>query len=38
LYYIQQLKQQLLSNNPGDATAKIWALVVFQNFYKKYLA
>jgi asparagine synthase (glutamine-hydrolysing) len=37
LPYIQRLKQQLLSNNPGDVQAKIWALIVFQNFYKKYL-
>ena len=35
--YIRQLKKQLLSNDPGDSQAKTWALIVFQNFYKKYL-
>ncbi|MCB9032636.1 MAG: asparagine synthase (glutamine-hydrolyzing) [Chitinophagales bacterium] len=34
---IKQYKQQLLSNNPADVHAKIWALIVFQNFYKKYV-
>jgi asparagine synthase (glutamine-hydrolysing) len=36
LPYIQQLKQQLNSNNPGDAAANIWALIVFQWWWKKY--
>jgi asparagine synthase (glutamine-hydrolysing) len=36
LQYIQQLKQQLNSNNPGDAAANIWALIVFQWWWKKY--
>jgi asparagine synthase (glutamine-hydrolysing) len=30
------LKKQLLSHNPGDAAARIWALVVFQWWWKKY--
>jgi asparagine synthase (glutamine-hydrolysing) len=30
------LKQQLFSNNPGDAHARIWALIVFQHWYKRY--
>lgn len=34
--YVAELRRQLVSNNPGDVHAKIWALVVFQNFYKKY--
>ncbi|MEY4875725.1 MAG: hypothetical protein RL708_874 [Bacteroidota bacterium] len=36
LKFIQQLKQQLNSNNPGDAAANIWALIVFQWWWKKY--
>lgn len=35
--YVRGLKKQLHSNNPGDVHAKLWALIVFQNFYKKYL-
>jgi asparagine synthase (glutamine-hydrolysing) len=31
--YISQLKQRAFSANPGDAAAKLWALVVFQNWY-----
>jgi asparagine synthase (glutamine-hydrolysing) len=34
---IQQLKFQMLSNNPGDVHAQIWALIVFQNFWRKYM-
>jgi asparagine synthase (glutamine-hydrolysing) len=37
LSMIQQLKQRLLSNNPGDVHAQIWALIVFQNFWRKYM-
>ncbi len=33
---VKQLKKQLHSNNPGDSAAKIWALVVFQNWWRKY--
>lgn len=33
---IRQLKQQLFSNNPGDAHATTWALVVFQWWWKRY--
>lgn len=32
------LKQKLKSNNPEDAHATVWALVVFQHWYKKYFA
>ena len=32
---IHQLKKQLHSSAPGDATAKIWALIVFQSWWKK---
>lgn len=35
---IQRLKAQLFSNNPGDIHARIWALVVFQHWWKKWMA
>lgn len=35
---IQQLKQKLRSSNPGDSHATIWALLVFQYWWKKYLS
>jgi asparagine synthase (glutamine-hydrolysing) len=35
--HIRQLKQRMLSSNPGDVHAQIWALIVFQNFWKKYM-
>ncbi|MFN8285103.1 MAG: asparagine synthase (glutamine-hydrolyzing) [Chitinophagales bacterium] len=35
---IEALKQKLKSNNPGDSHATVWALVVFQYWYKKYFA
>ncbi len=34
---IKKLKRQLFSNSPNDAIAKIWALIVFQYWYKKYM-
>ncbi|MCB0501069.1 MAG: asparagine synthase (glutamine-hydrolyzing) [Bacteroidetes bacterium] len=34
--YIRELKQRLFSNNPGDIHAQIWALIVFQSWYKNY--
>ncbi len=33
---IEALKKQLHSRNPADSAAKIWALLVFQWWYKKY--
>ena len=33
---IIQLKQQLWSKDPGDTPARIWGLLVFQNWWKKY--
>lgn len=33
---IKTLKKQVLSKNPEDSPAKIWALVVFQYWWKKY--
>ncbi len=35
---INRLKQQLFSTNPGDAAAKVWALIVFQYWWKKYIS
>lgn len=35
---IAQLKQKLKSNNPEDSPATIWALIVFQYWWKKYIA
>ncbi|MBS1635286.1 MAG: asparagine synthase (glutamine-hydrolyzing) [Bacteroidetes bacterium] len=32
--YIQNLKTQLYSLNPGDVAAKVWAVIVFQQWYK----
>ncbi|MBL6876443.1 MAG: asparagine synthase (glutamine-hydrolyzing) [Chitinophagales bacterium] len=34
---IRDLKKQLFSSNPGDIHAQIWALIVFQTWYKKYM-
>ncbi|MCU0383804.1 MAG: asparagine synthase (glutamine-hydrolyzing) [Cyclobacteriaceae bacterium] len=33
---IEYLKKKLHSNNPGDAHARIWGLLVFQYWWKKY--
>jgi asparagine synthase (glutamine-hydrolysing) len=35
---VENLLKQLDSNNPGDAAARIWGLVVFQYWWKKYLS
>jgi len=35
---IRSLKKRLLSSNPADAHAHIWALLVFQSWWRKYLA
>jgi len=34
--YLQFLIKKLFSSNPGDTVAKVWALIVFQTWYKKY--
>jgi asparagine synthase (glutamine-hydrolysing) len=34
---ILALRKQLESGNPGDATARIWALIVFQNWYRQWM-
>ncbi len=33
---IEKLKRQLFSTNPGDIHARVWGLVVFQWWYRKY--
>ena len=35
---IENLKNKLLSNNPEDTHATIWALIVFQYWWRKYIA
>jgi asparagine synthase (glutamine-hydrolysing) len=34
---VQELKKRLHSNNPGDSHATIWALLVFQHWWKRYM-
>jgi asparagine synthase (glutamine-hydrolysing) len=34
---VEKLKKQLFSNNPGDAHARIWGLIVFQWWWKKWM-
>ena len=34
----KELKQQLFSNDPGEAQATTWALIVFNTWWKKYMA
>ena len=33
---ISALKTKMFSNNPGDAHATLWALIVFQSWWKRY--
>lgn len=35
---IRAIVDKLRSNNPGDTAAKVWALLVFQIWWKKYLS
>lgn len=38
---VAKLKAKLFSKNPGDSAARVWALIVFQNWYiqnKRYIA
>lgn len=37
LSYIQHLKNKLFSSNPEDAQANIWAIIVFNRWWKKYI-
>ncbi|GIV33705.1 MAG: hypothetical protein KatS3mg031_1240 [Chitinophagales bacterium] len=34
---IEKLKRQLFSASPGEAVSRVWGLIVFQYWYKKYL-
>jgi asparagine synthase (glutamine-hydrolysing) len=34
---IKSLKKQLFSSSPNDAIAKVWALIIFQYWYKKHM-
>jgi asparagine synthase (glutamine-hydrolysing) len=35
---IEELKKKLQSNNPGDSHATIWALIVFQYWWRKHMS
>tara|TARA_B100001109_G_scaffold255735_1_gene260428 strand:+ start:877 stop:2772 length:1896 start_codon:yes stop_codon:yes gene_type:complete len=35
--YVKQLREKLDSNNPGDSQANIWALLVFNKWWKRYI-
>jgi asparagine synthase (glutamine-hydrolysing) len=35
---VRALKTQLFSRSPGDVHARIWALIVFQTWWKQYMA
>lgn len=37
LHEIEALKRKLFSNDPGEVHAQIWALIVFQSWWKKYM-
>lgn len=34
---VKIIRKQLHSSNPGDSTARIWGLIVFQSWWKKYV-
>ncbi len=34
---VRSLKKQLFSHNPADSPARIWALIVFQHWWKKWM-
>jgi len=34
---VQKLTNQLFSNNPGDSAARVWGLLVFQHWWKKWM-
>ncbi|MFT5665984.1 MAG: asparagine synthase (glutamine-hydrolyzing) [Vicingaceae bacterium] len=38
LHYVQELKNKLYSIDPEDSQANIWALLVFNSWWKKYIA
>ena len=34
---VKDLKKKLFSWNPGDVHAQVWAMIVFQYWWKKYM-
>ena len=34
---VRQLKEQMFSKSPADSQAHVWALIVFQHWWKKYM-
>lgn len=34
---VKNIRKQLYSSDPGDSAARIWGLIVFQSWWKKYL-
>jgi len=34
---IQEIRRALISGNPGDSAARLWALIVFQHWWKRYM-
>ena len=38
LHYVKELKYKLYSTDPEDSQANIWALLVFNSWWKKYIA
>jgi len=34
---LQAIYKQLQSSNPGETTARIWGLLVFQHWYKRFI-
>jgi asparagine synthase (glutamine-hydrolysing) len=34
---VEKIKKQLYSSSPDDSVARVWALVVFQHWWKKYI-
>jgi len=38
LSYVNQLKEKLHSSDPDDSQANVWALLVFNKWWKKYIA
>ena len=35
---VQELKKKLHSSNPGDSHVTVWSLIVFQHWWKHYIA
>lgn len=35
---VKRMKKKLFSGNPGDIHARIWGLLIFQHWWKKYIA